>query len=404
MKYLLKEYVKSYGKEKWTYASYQNYTGLIRNYIVPIIGDMKLSDITVFILEKYYQDLLTVKGAVNPMTGKALNEYVTPATVRKVHQLLRSCFNQAVKWGLMEKNPANQATLPRNRTKKREIWDAETLFKAISLCKSDTLRLALNLSFSCSLRMGEMLGLTWDCVDISEEAEKKNSEYVYINKEIQRVGKAAIDELDERDIILRFPSVRPNSTTVLVMKTPKTESSVRKVYIPKTVARMLRDWKAAQEEMKEILGSSYQDYNLVFASDYGTPMEGARIRRDLNKLIKENDLPPIVFHSMRHASITYKLKLSGGDIKSVQGDSGHAQAKMVEDVYSHILDEDRKTNAERFEEQFYSGKGRLAENKNTAQVPDGIDPAILQALQDPDTAQMLVKLVKSLSAGKEFDD
>ena len=136
--------------------------------------------------------------------------------------------------------------------------------------------------------------------------------------------------------------------------------------------------------MKEILGSSYQDYNLVFASDYGTPMEGARIRRDLNKLIKENDLPPIVFHSMRHASITYKLKLSGGDIKSVQGDSGHAQAKMVE--------------------QFYSGKGRLAENKNTAQVPDGIDPAILQALQDPDTAQMLVKLVKSLSAGKEFDD
>ena len=63
-------------------------------------------------------------------------------------------------------------------------------------------------------------------------------------------------------------------------------------------------------------------------------------------------------HSLRHSSITYKLKLNGGDVKSVQGDSGHAQAKMVTDQYSHILDEDRRTNAQRFEEAFYSGKGR----------------------------------------------
>ena len=48
-----------------------------------------------------------------------------------------------------------------------------------------------------------------------------------------------------------------------------------------------------------------------------------------------------VFHSLRHSSITYKLKLNGGDMKSVQGDSGHAQVKMVADVYSHIIDEDR---------------------------------------------------------------
>ena len=37
----------------------------------------------------------------------------------------------------------------------------------------------------------------------------------------------------------------------------------------------------------------------------------------------------------------YKRQLNGGDMKSVQGDSGHAQVKMVADVYSHIIDEDR---------------------------------------------------------------
>lgn len=70
-------------------------------------------------------------------------------------------------------------------------------------------------------------------------------------------------------------------------------------------------------------------------------------------MIAKNDLPSVVFHSLRHSSITYKLKLNGGDIKSVQGDSGHAQAKMVTDHYSHILDENRKTNAELIENAIY---------------------------------------------------
>ena len=59
-----------------------------------------------------------------------------------------------------------------------------------------------------------------------------------------------------------------------------------------------------------------------------------------------------MFHSLRHTSVTYKLKLNGGDIKAVQGDSGHSQINMVTDVYSHIIDDDRRKNAELFEEAF----------------------------------------------------
>ena len=83
------------------------------------------------------------------------------------------------------------------------------------------------------------------------------------------------------------------------------------------------------------------------------PMESQIINRAFNKLIKENGFPHVVFHSLRHSSITYKLKLNGGDMKAVQGDSGHAQMKMVADVYSHIIDEDRCINAQRFEDAFY---------------------------------------------------
>ena len=52
----------------------------------------------------------------------------------------------------------------------------------------------------------------------------------------------------------------------------------------------------------------------------------------------------MVFHSLRHSSTTYKL--NHGDLKATQGDTGHAQIDMITDVYSHILDEDRKVNAQ----------------------------------------------------------
>ena len=121
---------------------------------------------------------------------------------------------------------------------------------------------------------------------------------------------------------------------------------------------------------KELFGDEYLDYNLVFCHSSGRPMEGQVINRALKKLIKDNDLPDIVFHSFRHASITYKLKWNGGDMKSVQGDSGHARMDMVADVYSHIIDEDRRYNAQKFEEQFYNAKGlKNVEEGKTAPMP-----------------------------------
>ena len=58
-------------------------------------------------------------------------------------------------------------TVPKAVPQKREVWDAETIFLALDVCDDARLKLAINLSFACSMRIGEILGLTWDCVDIS---------------------------------------------------------------------------------------------------------------------------------------------------------------------------------------------------------------------------------------------
>lgn len=402
---LLKEYVALYGKTTWALSTYQGNVSLIEHYIVPILGDMKLTDVNTRVIEKYYQQLLKIK-AVPPMVYGKKDEthetkYITPHTVREIHKILRNCFAQAVKWDLMEKNPCVNATVPKVEHKKREIWTAETLFQALELCEDERLKLAMNLAFSCSLRLGELLGLTWDCVDISQESVAKGTAHIYINKEIQRVSREAMKMLESKDVMMVFPSISSKTSTVQVMKTPKTESSVRKIFMPKTVAEMLIEWKRKQDFTREALGSEYQDYNLVFAGPLGMPTEGATIRAAMKKLIKDNDLPPVVFHSLRHSSITYKLKLNGGDIKAVQGDSGHSQAQMVTDQYSHIIDEDRVHNAQLFEEAFYSGKGHEPEPSQATSeqpFPGSADPELLKkVLQSPELIALLQMLGQSKS-------
>lgn len=119
------------------------------------------------------------------------------------------------------------------------------------------------------------------------------------------------------------------------------------------VAKMLVAWQMEQDAIIETIGSEYADYKLVIAMFNGLPMEASRISKAMKDLIADNNLPSVVFHSLRHSSITYKLKLNGGNIKSVQGDSGHSQTQMVTDQYSHILDENRQQNAQLVERAFY---------------------------------------------------
>lgn len=102
------------------------------------------------------------------------------------------------------------------------------------------------------------------------------------------------------------------------------------------------------------------------------------------------------------------MKLNGGDIKSVQGDSGHAQAQMVTDQYSHILDDDRKSNAELFERAFYSGEidnpneepekpEKDTESSGNKPAASGVDPELLaKILSNPEMAALLTNLANSL--------
>lgn len=379
---------------------YYSQTALIANYINPIIGDMEVQDITTRVVDKYIQTLQKTPS-VSRKNRKARTEFVTNSTIEKIIKLLRCAFKQAVRWELIEKNPFDNVVLPKTEYKKRDIWDAETIRLALDQCTDSKLYIAMNLAFACSLRMGEILGLTWKNVHIEDENIATDNAYIYIEAELARASKQAIETLGEKDIYHIFTPLMPNTSTRIILKKPKTDSSIRKVWLPKTVAYILREWKKSQEELKSFLGDEYQDFDLVVALPNGRPCENRIIEKEFSLLKQKAGLPNVVFHSLRHSSTTYKLKLNHGDLKVTQGDTGHAEIDMITKVYAHILDEDRKINAQKFESAFYANpdlrKVTPPQEQPQAQTID-LAALIEQLQKSPELANTLAALIAGQKA------
>lgn len=394
----LVDFVEMYGSKRWGLSVYEANTGLINNYINPILGECNVQDINRRVVDRFVMELQKTHP-VEVNNRKSRTEFLPPCTIEKICKLLHCAFHQAVRWDMVPKNPFEDTLLPKKEKKPRAIWTAEIIRKALDNCSDGKLYVAINLAFACSLRMGEITGLTWDCVHISDADIAQDNAHIVVNKELARVSQKALKALGDDDVIFMFPRlVYGNSATRLVLKHPKTESSNRTIWLPKTLAYILRDWKAKQDKLKEFMGEEYTDYNLVLALETGRPCEDRVIGNQFARLKKSAGLPDVVFHSLRHSSTTYKLKLNHGDIKATQGDTGHAQASMVTEVYAHILDEERKINAQKFEAAFYANPDMrpVEQSLNPPKEPEG--PVDLQALvaqlqENPELAAQLKALL-----------
>jgi integrase len=392
----LSDFVSLYGEKKWGVSMYDSQTALIFNYINPIIGDMEIQSVTPRVVDTYIKTLQKTPSAA-AKTRKTAAAYVSNKTIEKIIKLLRCAFKQAVRWELIGRNPFENVILPKTEYKKRDIWNAQTIRTALDKCTDNKLYIAMNLAFACSMRMGEILALRWKNVFIEDEDIMADNAYIYIDAELTRASKQAIEMLGEKDIYYIFTPLMPNTSTRLILKKPKTDSSIRKVWLPKSLAYILREWKKAQEELKSFLGDEYQDFDLVVALPNGRPCEGRIIEKEFSILKEKAGLPNVVFHSLRHSSTTYKLKLNHGDLKATQGDTGHAEIDMITKVYAHILDEDRKVNAQKFENAFYAVRKDLKNVQPPQEQPPAqtLDfAALIEQLQkSPELASALAALI-----------
>ena len=184
---------------------------------------------------------------------------------------------------------------------------------------------------------GEIGGLQWSDIIDSE------NRVLHIRKSIDRIDKKVLEKVSKTDVYFKFPNLFPQCKSVIVLKNTKEDGgSDRNCYLPEAVYEKLMILKSLQENMKDEFGDDgYVDYDLIICQANGRPMMTEHLNKRFQTILNELSIKPsngkddenFVFHSIRSTATTYKLRVSGGDIKAVQGENHHlnpiGQKKMM---------------------------------------------------------------------------
>ena len=383
----LLSWVNIYGKSKWSFSMCTSSLALIRNHIIPEIGKIPLQKLQPIHIELLYNTLQTKKcgGAKGYAESEGKIPVLSSTTIRHVHTLLKTAFDKAVDWKIIESNPVVCDAPKKNKTE-RHIWTPEMVREALDDMEHPLLHLAVHLAFICSLRIGETVGLTWEDVDFDHNL-------LHVRRTLQRVSREALELVPKDGMTVVFPGRIAGTNSVLVLKPPKTAKSSRIVYLTPALRRELMLRKATVAKQKAYAGDEYLDFNLVFSLEDGYPVEPKLCEKWFKKWQKrtELNLPPLIFHEIRHSSATYKLLESGGDVKLVQGDMGHASATVSLDTYAHTQDSRRRALTEKISKEFYGGSSVDDRQNQLMQLLD----------EDPEMKKKLLQALLAEDAQKQ---
>ena len=344
-------------KHKWAPKTYTQSVAMVQNLIVPYIGKRKVQDLRTYDIEQFYATLSQtpcgqyVHGVKQELTENQKKRLLSSTSIHEVHTLLKTAFSYAVDWDLIHKSPTPREA-PKINTEERTIWDERTMLTALQTIENPALHLAVHMSMILSLREGEILGLQPGDLDF-DAADGRGT--ISVGRSLQRTEKAALEKTDPNQIYHIFPDQREGSSSALVLKKPKTKKSSRTLYLTRPLKEELLAWleKLRQDELA--MDGRYRNCGQLFRLPNGMPVAPEALSKWYRTWRAEHpEFEKIVFHGLRHSSATYQLIESGGNIKAVQGNTGHATTGILMDTYAHTQDKPRLELAEKLEADFYS--------------------------------------------------
>lgn len=290
---LLNEWLETYQKEHIKARTYSRYQGLISKHILPALGE---KDITELNRREIQEFLVQQKKDGNIRNGEKLSATSTNMML----SVLKLAFEYACDMEYIEENPCVRIRRTKLEAKKVEAFTVEEQ-RAIEseIVRSDDKRLhGILLCFYTGLRIGELLGLTWDDVDFS--------------KGIIRITKTVYREKNDDGI------------WQLCVDTPKTKASDRVIPLPKYITALLSaDKKSAVApyivENKKGERMSIRSYQYLF-----------------EKLTERAGVRKLNFHTLRHTFATRAIEC-GMDIKTVADIMGHQNASITLNRYAHCM-------------------------------------------------------------------
>ncbi len=276
-----------------TKASYESH---LRLYLVPQIGHVPLVALRPQHLDRMYA------GMVARPDGRLR----AAATVRRVHATLRSALNSAVKRRLIAWNPAVHIELPSAATPRTVVWTPAELEVFLEANAGHRLYALFHLVAVAGLRRGEVLGLSWDDVDLERR-------FIRIRRQLLDTAGAS--------------SFGP----------PKTRHGIRTVPLDDATVDVLRDHRDQQqaEARRARAAGLWTETGLVFTREDGRCVRPDFVTKEFPRLIQLAALPPIRLHDLRHTSASLALA-AGVPMKVVSERLGHSSLSITADLYTHV--------------------------------------------------------------------
>lgn len=305
----------------------------IRLHIKPYLAAVKLNELDTHTVQRFFNTLLRSgkrvpkrdkEGKIVKKDGKTVYEGapLSSKTVKNVHGVLHGALRQAVVNRYIPINPADGDFCKLPKIQKQEIkpLDEVQIADFLKAIHGDRFEELFLVTLFTGLRQGEVLGLTWDCVDFDNGT-------LLVNKQMQ---------LHQEQGIKAYQLV------------PTKNSKSRTITAAPSVMSLLRRRRAIQAQQHLEAGPLWQDSDLVFTDELGRHLTKSSVYRSFKKIVAAIGRPDARFHDLRHSYAVAAIR-SGDDIKTVQGNLGHATAAFTLDVYGHVTDQMKQASAARME-------------------------------------------------------
>ena len=294
--------------------THERYCEICTNHIKPCVGNISLNKLQAIKISEMYAVSL-VSGRVDKKGG------LSKRTVLHMHRVLKRALSQAVKWGLLTKNPCDAVdNIPKPSNTERLTFTAEEALSLLDKLKDHRLYLPVLIAVTTGMRRGEILGLRWKDADL-----KKKRLYI-------------------RQIVIE---TRQNG---LEIKPPKTDSSSRTIALPQTTINALNKYRAKQAELYLQIGISLTPETMLFDKFSGLSVPN-RLTVSYRAFIKSNGFKHVTFHDLRHTHATHLLEQNIHP-KIVSERLGHSTIALTMNTYSHVMPTMQEEAARKIDEVF----------------------------------------------------
>ena len=282
-------WLTNYVMPNYKSRTYDRYSDIVAQHIIPKLGDYDLSELTPFIVQQFITDL-TTHGNLKNGNGLAAN------TVNSIITVIQQSMETAHNLNFVEMNNIKRPKIEEKPVVCFTVAEQKKIEQAVREDKRDKM-LGILICLYTGLRIGELMALEWDDIDL--------------HKRELSVTKSCHDGKDENGKICRITG------------TPKTSKSARVIPVPKQLIPILRDMKKRSNSPLVI-------------TDKGKIPSVRAYQRSFELLLCKIGVPKHGFHSLRHTFASRAIEC-GMDVKSLSEILGHKNSTVTLNRYVHSM-------------------------------------------------------------------